>query len=678
MAPNTTHGEIRLRRLVVRSVLALALAPVACAPATRPSAGPSPAPGDSVERPAPRAIPVPQSFRDAVQRGTRTATGQPGPRYWQQRVRYEIRAELEPHTAALRGHERIVYVNHAPGPLPAVLFNLYQNLFSSHYLTAQNPLNTGGLALERVAVGGRALSAIPQAAMEAAKSGTPLPTGYGVDGTMGVVVLPQPVASGDSVTFEIDWHFKVPPAGAPRTGWEDALGGRVFQVAQWYPQVATYDDVAGPDVTPYTGNSEFYLEYGDFDVDLTLPAGWIVGATGTLRNADEVLPPETRRRLDLALSGDTVVHVLTSADLGSRATLRGADGRTTWRFSARDVRDFAFATSDRYLWDATRATIPQDGGTSRTVAVHSLYRRGAPGWGLSARYGQHAVGFLSRLLIPYIYPQVTVSEGPEYGMEYPQLVFIGRPSSSRELEAVIAHEVGHEWFPMMVGPDESAFAWMDEGINTYDEARATADYFPGSDPWEEPRAAYLGIARSKAEVPMMHPIDDVKEPASGIAAYFKPGTVLRSLNAVVGDSVYRLAMRTYSRDWLLKHPYPWDFFDTFERVSGRDLDWFIEPWWFRTATLDQAVGAVTQAPGGVTVTVRDLGDAPAPAIVVATLADGTTARATIPGERFAVDRRRTVSVTIPATARAVRVEIDPEQLFPDTNRRNNVWTAPNP
>jgi hypothetical protein len=664
-----------LNRALARALLAAALLP-ACAPA-RQAVQPAPAARDTALKPAPLPLPVPDPYRAALRQGTRSADGRPGPRYWQQRVRYDIHAELDPATAALTGTERIVYLNRSPDTMRVVTMNVYQNLFAPPSVPADSRLNTGGMTLTRFVLQGQPLPALTPAEWSQAVHGAAPRGGYSVAGTMAGVSFPRPLAPGDSAVFEIDWRYKVPPAGAPRTGWEDALGGRVFQVAQWYPQIAVNDDVAGVDATPYTGSGEFYLEYGDFDVALTLPTGWIVGATGTLLNPEQVLSAQTRSRLAAAMASDSTTAVVTETDLSAHAaTQPGTAGRLTWRYHASDVRDVAFATSDRYLWDATRASIPDAQGGAHYVPVHSLYRRGAPGWGRGARYGQHALGYFSRLMIPYIYPQVTVTEGPEYGMEYPMLVFIGRPAAARELQSVIAHEVGHEWFPMMVGADEAAFAWMDEGINTYDEARAVEDFFPGSDPWMEDRTAYLGIAGRKTEAPMMKHIDQVGEPASGISAYFKPGTVLRSLNAVVGDSVFRLAMKTYASEWLLKHPYPWDFFHTFERVSGRDLDWFFEPWWFRTATLNQAIENVHASPGGVTVTVRDLGGAPAPTPIVVTTADGRTAATTIPGERWSVERLRTVTVDVPIRGRVVKVEIDPDRLFPDVDRANNVWTVP--
>jgi len=239
---------------------------------------------------------------------------------------------------------------------------------------------------------------------------------------------------------------------------------------------------------------------------------------------------------------------------------------------------------------------------------------------------------------------------------------------------VITHGVAHEWFPMMVGQDEAAFAWMDEGFTTYNESRATGDFFPEFDPWQEPREVYLSISGNRGEAPLMQNIELVFGPANVVSAYFKPGTLLRSLQRALGDSVFFQGMRTFEREWMFKHPYPWDFFNTMERVAGRDLDWFWFPFWYRTVTLDHELANVTPGEGNVQVTVRDIGQAPAPAEIVVTTADGRRTTETIPIERWLNPSTRSVTVTIPVTGVVSSVEIDPEEYFPDVNRRNNTWT----
>jgi hypothetical protein len=658
-----------------RTALLAVLFATACAPVGEPIIAPVPTGAglETAPRPFVRPVEVTEEFRAALERGTRSPTGAPGPAYWQQRVRYNINASLDPGTRRVEASQRIVYHNRSPDELPLVVLNLYQNLFTETF--AGGPLVTGGFTLTRVATQGQNLAAVTRQQYETHLREGRRTVGYLVEGTIGRVLLPQPLAAGDSLVMEVDWNFLVPPQMAPRTGFEDALGGRVFQVAQWYPQIATYDDVTGWNVAPYRGQGEFDLEYGDFDVSITLPAGWVVGATGELQNPEEVLTPTVRQRLAAAAVADSPVAIRTRAEMeANQGTLAGTDGRLTWRFTASDVRDFAFGTSNRYVWDAVRATIPDGAGGTRPVLVHALYRPGAPHWEQAIRYGQHSTAFLSELLVPYAYSQITISEGPVYGMEYPMVIFIGRPTQALALYEVIAHEVGHQWYPMMVGQDEAAYAWMDEGLTTYIEARAVEDFWPDARPFEQPRQAYLSIAGGRQEQPMMRHADLMTGQAFGVAGYFKPGTVLRSLRRVLGDDVYYQALRTYTNEWTFRKPQPWDFFNTFERVSGRDLDWFFYPWFFRTATLDQAVGTVTPQADAVTVEVRDLGQIPAPTTVVATNRAGQTFTGTIPIDAWLTPGTRIQTVTIPTTGEIVRVEIDPEEWFPDVNRRNNVWT----
>jgi hypothetical protein len=525
---------------------------------------------------SPDSVPVTESYRAALERGTRSPSGAPGPRYWQQSVSYRIVAELDPAAKRLRGSERVVYRNRSPDTLTSIVLNLDQNVFAPGVPRIGFVPITGGVALERVAAGGRALTELPPEQLPVSFERRSARAGYAVQGTLARLVPPSPLAPGDSVVLEIAWHFDVPPAPTFRTAWEDALGSRVLQVAQWYPQVAVYDDLHGWDATPYLGDGEFYLEYGDFDVALTLPAGWLVGATGELRNAREVLGDPALARLERARRSDAVVAVVKA---GERSRTRASSGPVTWRFHAEDVRDFAFAASDGYVWDAVRA----DAGDGRAVLVSALYRPGAPNWSEAASFGKHAIDFHGRALVPYLYPQVTVTEGPIGGMEYPMLVFISRPSDAPSLYSVITHEVGHEWFPMMVGSDEASYAWMDEGINSFWEALAVEDRYPGEDGFAGDLRSYLSVAGSDREVPLMRHTDLVSPyGARTVAAYTKPAIAMRELRRELGEETFQRAFRTYAREWTLKHPQPWDFFHTFERVSGRDLGAFWRTWFFGT------------------------------------------------------------------------------------------------
>lgn len=682
-------GPLSLR---VWAVVGLALAWVGCAggrgPAMPEPAGQLPGRGEAVaergggivpNQPLPGLgpVPVPDAFRSGVESGTRSMDGRPGARYWQQRVRYRIDAELDPRTAVLQGQEEVTYYNNSPDTLRGMVFHLYQNLFSEGVERTRRVPITGGMRVERVAVGG--VDAVAVTVGRGPSTGA----SYRVDGTLMDLRLPRALAPGDSVVVTIAWSFEVPPRGAPRTG---RIEHALYNVAQWYPQVAVYDDLRGWNRQPYLGNGEFYLEYGDFDVALTLPEGWLVGATGELQNPEEVLPAGVRYRLGLALERDTVIHIVGEDDLGAgNATERAPGGQLTWRFVARNVRDFAWGTSDRYLWDATRAVIPDPArpGATKVVPVHAFYRPQVRSWREAARYTRHALTFHAERWGTYLYPQITALEGPIGGMEYPMVIFVAGFNDAQSLYGTINHEVAHQWFPMMVGNNETRFAWQDEGLATYIEELATVDFFPEQRPFALPLAQYLQIAGTDYETPMMRPADLYPNyPSFGIASYFKPAVLLRALGGIIGEERLHEALREYTRRWLFKHPHANDFFNTVEAVAGRDLDWFWTPWWYGTGVFDQGIAGVRveQTSGGetLTITVEDRGTTPLPTFVAVTLANGEVRRATVPIEAW-LTGARSQNVTLSVPGRATRVELDPEQLFPDVNRRDNLWepaTAP--
>jgi len=615
-----------------------------------------------------RPVETSRAFDRALANGTRTTTGHPGSAYWQNRVSYRIDAELDPATAQLQGELVAVYRNNSPDTLRSVLLHLHQNAFAPGAQRVRRVPQTPGVTVERVAVD----DVVARAATAAGATRQPT---YRVDGTLMWVELQRPLAPGTSVELQVGWSLTVPPRGAPRTGHAEK---QAYVVAQWYPQVAVYDDLRGWHDRPYWTNGEFYLEYGSFDVSLTVPEGWLVAATGTLDNPEDVLPEHVQQRLRRALAQDSIVHVVTADDLeqGS-ATVREMGGQLTWRFRAEDVRDFAFATSNRYLWDATRivATTADRG----PIAVHALYRPEAGAWREAARYMKHATSFHMQHWGSYIYPQISAAEGPIGGMEYPMLVFIGAPTDPVALYSVLSHEIAHEWWPMMVGSNETMHAWQDEGLVTYVEDLSVRDYFPGETPHLSTQDAYLRIAGTDAELPLMTAPDLFGVgPQYGVAAYTKPGTLLRALGGVIGDSTVQRALREYTTRWMLKHPSAWDFFNVVEDVAGQDLDWFWSPFWFSTAVFDQAVNGVMMEQDGATqrvsVIVEDRGHAPLPVLLRITTSDGRTHDVELPVDAWlagGIRQRISVEVSAPAT----RVEIDPERRFPDVERGNNVWTA---
>lgn len=602
-------------------------------------------------------LPVPHGYLDALEAGTRSRTGAPGAAYWQQQINYRIRTELLPDEMMVVGSETITYHNRSPNRLNQIWLNLPQNVFAPG-----NPRNrpvpiTGGFTLDRVVVQGVTME------IEAPRAGRSLGTIIGIE-------LVEELAPGAAAEIEIDWHFIV-PEGTFRMGRE---GTEVFYLAQWYPQIAVYDDLRGWAREPYMGDGEFYLEYGDFDVQITAPEGWLVSASGVLQNPEEVLTPVAADRLR-GISRDMITHVVTQADRdeGRSTASGGAGGKLTWHYVARNVRDFAWGSSDRYVWDATMAQYTNDDGLSQSSAIYSLYRPEKPNWDRSAEYARHAIESHS-YWYPYPYPQMTVNEGIiGGGMEYPMITIVGGGRTPLSLYGVISHELAHMWWPMVVGTDERRHAWMDEGLASFSEDMFTPRLFPESSGGLGSMRGYLRVAGSDTETESMRAADLYGPFGNrGLASYGKPATGFRALRAILGEDVFDEAMRTYIRRWAFKHPNPLDLFFTYEDVSGQDLDWFFYPWMYTTWVMDQAVVDVRAGGGGVTVVLEDRGEIPMPVFLEVTTADGTVVSARF-GVEIWQDGRAEVRVAVEGAV--TQVVIDPDQQLPDVNREDNTWMA---
>ena len=658
VAPRWSLGGLLLAALV-SACSGGRSAPEATAPATgRGSNGAS----------APRAMAVPAlvGYELAVTRGTRTRTGAPGPHYWQQWTDYKLEAELNPVSKRMAGKGTISYQNRSPDTLRTVYIQLLQNIFApgARHNTSV-PWSIEGIGLERVAAQGTDLTA----------AGGEGP-GYDVNGTIMRVRLPKPLLPGGTADFALQWKLRVPPDGAPRGGQD----GEVYFMNYWYPQMAVYDDVNGWQIDQYLGNGEFYMGYGNYDVSLTVPAGWLVTATGTLQNPQDVLTERTRARLDSARSDSGIVHVVTDVDREpGRSTTAGKDGKLTWRFRAQNVRDVSWAASSRYLWDATSAPVGDADGDGKpdTALIQSFYRpeQRVSHWDQSARYAQYSIEFYSKYLSPYPYPHMTAVDGPEScgGMEYPMMTCIGGQWDTLGLYEVITHEIGHMWFPMVVGSDEKRFAWMDEGLTQFDQSQSMDAFFKGFDDEARNRKNYLDFAATYGEVELMHHGDRFPNyPSYGVAAYYKPATAMVALRGVLGREVFDKAFKEYGRRWRFRHPSPYDFFATFEDVSGRDLSWFWRTWFFETWRLDQAIDTVATVGDSLEVGIENRGKAPMPVHLVVTRADGRADSVNVPVDVWLGGAKRT-TVRVARQPTVKSIEIDPAREFPDVDRDNQRW-----
>ncbi|MEO7986453.1 MAG: M1 family metallopeptidase [Gemmatimonadales bacterium] len=640
----------------------------ACSPGRPTPAAPAPVaePGGGATRARAMPLPVLQGFEQAVVNGTRSRTGAPGPRYWQQWSEYKLEAELNPISKRLTGHGTITYYNRSPDTLGTVYIQLLHNIFAPGAKHDTNvPWSVEGVDLARVAAQGTTLTP--------ASGTTP---GYEVNGTVMQLRLPKAIPPGGSASFEFDWRLRVPPDGAPRGGQD----GEVYFISYWYPQMAVYDDINGWQIDQYLGNAEFYMGYGDYDVSLTVPAGWLVTGTGTLENPGDVLSAQTRARLDSASSSAAIMHVVGENDReAGRSTTVGKDGKLTWHYRAKNVRDVSWGASARYLWDATTAAVGDADGNGKpdTSAIYSFYRpeQRINHWDEAARDGQHSIEFFSKYLWPYPWPHMSVVDGPNScgGMEFPMMTCIGGEWDTLGMYEVVDHEIGHMWFPMMVGSDEKRFAWMDEGFTQFDQSQGMHDFFKGFDDEARNRKNYLDFAEQGGEVELMHHGDHFPSyNAYGVAAYYKPAAALVALRGVLGADLFHKAFTEYGRRWLYKHPSPYDFFNTVEDVSGRDLSWFWKTWFFETWKLDQAIDTAMTVGDSVEVVIDNRGKAPMPVKLVVTRADSSADTVMVPVDVWLGGAKRT-TVRVAREPTVKRIEIDPGNEFPDIDRSNQRW-----
>ncbi|HET7598732.1 MAG TPA: M1 family metallopeptidase, partial [Gemmatimonadales bacterium] len=608
----------------------------------------------------------------------RTGAGAPGPKYWQQRADYVINARLDTVAKAVVGEERITYTNNSPDTLRYLWLQLDQNAFA--------PGSRGALLFpdnprfgSRKAPGGVRLDAVAEPERRARKgrrAEPPEPLHYLVNGTMMRVDLGRPLPPGGRQRLDIAWSF---PLGVTenRMGLEEVDGGTIYEVAQWYPRLAVYDDVRGWNTAQYYGQGEFYLEYGRFDVSLTVPANMLVAATGTLRNPGEVLTAAQRARLARARASGTTVVIRGLDEIGDPASRPASrEGTLTWRFTADSVRDFAWAAARHFVWDA----VGVNGG--KTVAM-SFYPPSADSiWNRATEYAKLAIERYSRQWAPYPYPVAVNVNGIEGGMEYPMIVFCHNRTDPQGLYGVTDHEFGHTWFPMMVGNNERLYGWMDEGFNTFMNHYNWAQQYPEAPNRRASADAYLAAATGGLEQPVMTAADRMRTPdAWRNGLYNKPGLALVYLREwVLGPERFDPAFREYIRRWAFRHPTPADFFRTMEDAGGEDLSWFWRGWFYTTATLDQAVDSIVvpraKAPGETLVSrvyLRNAGGMVMPVDLALLREDGSTERLRLPADIWMHGDRFTLSVR--GDAQVTNAAIDPDAALPDVRRENNRWPA---
>lgn len=611
---------------------------------------------------------------------TRSASGQPGSKYWQNKVDYQINAILNDVSNEIIGTETFTYTNNSPDKISFLWMNVDQNLFAkdSRGNAIIPPAGSRNGADGEVFDGGHKIKSVKLLSSVGGKS-VESDLKFSIVDTRMQIKLPQDLnANGSSIKLKIEFSFISPKYGSDRMGVLDTKNGKIFTIAQWYPRMCVYDDIKGWNTLPYMGAGEFYLEYGDFDVALTVPSNHVVVCSGELQNPSEVYTSDQLKRWDSAKQSDKTVMIRTAEEVTSASSRPIGKSSLTWRFKIKNARDVAFASSASFMVDAAKINLPS-GKKSLAISVYPVESNGQEAWSRATEYTKSSIENYSKRWFEFPYPAATNVAGNEGGMEYPGIVFCSWTDKGESLWGVTDHEFGHGWYPMIVGSNERLFAWMDEGFNTFINSLSSFDFNNGEYKQPNPDMHQSAGTLTNQEMEAVYTAPDgLKESNLGILAYFKPGAGLTMLREqILGKERFDFAFRTYTERWAFKHPTPDDFFRTMENVSGEDLNWFWRGWFKNNWQLDQAVSKIKYMKNdpkkGAYITIENLEQLPMPVIAEITTKSGKKSTINLPVEIW--ERNNNWVFKSNTDEEIQTITLDPKHVFPDINSENNTWTA---
>jgi hypothetical protein len=588
----------------------------------------------------------------------RTGSGAPGVDYWQQRVDHDIHVSLDTSTNTILGSQSIQYTNNSPDALSYIWLHLEQNIHRDDSIRSRGGRGTNedgitGITISTLSVDGEQVTWHDYA-------------------TLAKVDLHEPLKPHQSLKMIVDWSFPMPTESRLRMGFDDAYeAGAVWELAQWIPVPVVYDDVYGWNTRPYIGNGEFYTNFGDYKVSITVPRDHIVVASGSLVNPRDVLTREQQERLEQAMESDEVIAIVSKEEVGSPESRPEGEEALTWKFEGDNIRTFAWATSASFILEAASVEIIDLDGSTRRVLCQAAYPvEKLKYWDEAVTYVQHSVKYYSDMLYPYPWPQMTVVCGAAGGMEYPMLIFC-RGSSHEGLFNVTDHEIAHNWFPMIVNNDERMYAWMDEGFNTFVNHYSLEDFYGDKD--HKPDVPKYDAAKFKNQRIAMNTPPDLLQSRRHLS-YRKPGYGMRFLREeIVGGERFDAAFRTYVHRWAFKSPRPADFYRSMEDAAGMDLQWFFRGFIEESRQLDQGIADVHQKQVDehwkVTVSIDNHADWVCPVDLRITCIDESVHAFKLPVTIWAWSNNHSQSFTLPSPTTSV--QIDPRGAYPDIDRSNN-------
>ena len=604
----------------------------------------------------------------------RSANGAPGAKYWQNRADYTLRASIDTVKNELSCDETIHYTNNSPDSLSSLWLELDQNTYlegarSNFYSAAAAAQHTNGFEFGDITV------------MYKGKS---FKADYIINDTRMQIRLPQNLSPKTNIEISVQYKYLITTFGG-RNDYLQTKNGKIYEIAQWYPRICVYDDLRGWNTLPFLGSGEFYCEYGDFDYTVTVPNDMIVAGSGELQNSKEVLSEQQIQRLAEAKRSDKTVMIRTVDDVNRKVAHAISTGTKTWHFKMFNTRDIAFGASKAYVWDAARVNLPA-GKTSLAMSVYPVESAGENAWGRATEYLKKSIEYFSEKWFVYPWPVAINEAGTAGGMEYPGIVFDGWRGKASELYWVTAHEIGHNWFPMIVGSNERRYAFMDEGFNTFIDVYASDDfnkgeyapkrdgeYAPGKG---NPADEIIPWLKDSLAPTMLGRADQFSEKYRHPIEYFKPAFGLVLLReAILGHDRFDYAFKKYIERWAYKHPAPDDFFRTMDSEAGEDLSWFWREWFQNNWQLDLAVQSVSYRDNdyknGADITIANLQKMAMPCIVEIVLKDGGKQSIQLPVETWM--QHAVYTIHLKTTQPIKSVTLDPTNMLPDSNRGNNIW-----
>jgi hypothetical protein len=605
----------------------------------------------------------------------RSASGEPGPKYWQNHADYTINCTLDTTAHTVSGNVEIAYTNNSPDNLKFLWLQLDQNIYKKESRATATTTEAGGRWANAKFTEGDVIKSI--SVEYNGKSFTPQ---YTVTDTRMQIELQNALkAAGGKLKISIAFNFTIPEYGTDRMGRMLTKNGWIYEVGQWFPRMCVYDDIQGWNTLPYLGAGEFYLEYGNLEYNITAPANLIVVGSGELLNPQECLTAEQQKRWAAAKNSDKTVVLRSDKEVNDRNS-RPSQANLTWKFRIQNARDVAWGASRAFVWDAARINLPS-GKKSMAISVYPVESIVKNGWQRSTEMVKGAIEHYCNKWFEFPYPAATNVAGIVGGMEYPGIVFCSSGSSGTGLWGVTDHEFGHTWFPMIVGSNERKYAWMDEGFNTFINDLSTEAFhngeFKDQSFFGDPSSPFMVKYVFGDQMDGLYNIPEViQQDNLGVAAYMKPAMMLHALrDLILGPKRFDAAFREYVSRWAFKHPTPWDFFHTIENVSGEDLGWFWRGWVLNSWRIDQSVKTVKyiedKPENGAAITIENLEKMPMPVTVLIKEANGKEQTINLPVEVWQRGAQWTFQVQ--TTSEIKEIILDPEKKLPDWNRDNNQW-----